>query len=157
MKITKRQTTMRITPETLRRLHMLLNSTGMIESKKELVTQYSATGKTSSKDLTELEARALCQHLAKLPGAGRARGVVIDGERAAADVMRKKIIRFAHLMAWEVSPGGPADMGRIDRWCRERGYLKHLNKGFNSYTEEELPRLVSQFELMHNKFLEAPL
>jgi hypothetical protein len=144
---------MKILPATLKLLHTLLNATGMIELKRDLVQEYSATKVTSSKDLLESEALALCAHLRTLPGADVQKVAIAD----PADVMRKKIIRFAHLMGWELTPMGKPDMPRIDGWVRKYGYLNRQQKGLNDYTVKELPRLVTQFEEVYIKFLEAPL
>lgn len=139
---------MRITPNTLKRLHVLLNATGLIEEKPILVQQYSGRRATSSKDLTEAEAAQLCRHLETQPGG---QPVVADpAERDAADVMRKKLFHLAHSLGWETVPGGPVDRQKLENWIRTRTSLK---KPMMAHTLAELPGLVTQMETLYLKCL----
>ena len=116
--------------------HAILRKMGMHEDKEykqNLVIDYSKGRATSSKDLYYQEAKMLIDDL------NRAMGKTDDEIRA--DNMRKKIIAITRSAGWEKD--GNADIDRINNFCRSRGYIK---KGFNQYTYNELPKLVTQFE-----------
>lgn len=107
------------------------------EAKADMVQAFSGGRATSSKDLYVPEAAAMIKHLKSM-----------DPDELAAEKMRKKIISMAHEMGWKLA--GKADMKRIDDWCTKFGYLhKHLN----SYTYQELPKLVSQFTIAYKHYL----
>ena len=118
---------MNIQPEQNKILHSLLNSTKMIEQKEALINSYTEGRSISSKDLTYQEAGALITYLKGLD---------------AAHKMRRKIIRMAHEMGWKKA-GSKIDMDAINEWCKKYGFGK---KELNSYTEQELPKLVTQFQ-----------
>ncbi|MBA9078961.1 hypothetical protein [Rufibacter quisquiliarum] len=65
--------------------------------------------------------------------------------------MRKKIISMAHKMRWQID-GTKVDIARIDAWCRKYGAPA---KGFNDYTYNELPKLVTQFGKVYKSYLEG--
>jgi hypothetical protein len=110
-------------------LHALLGSTKMMQHKKELVYQFSNERTTSSGELTYQECQSLIDFL---------KGQKTDNP---ADRMRKKIIALMkHDLKWTIK--------EIDEFCKTKGYLK---KGFNDYTKQELPKLVSQFENIHKQ------
>lgn len=69
------------------------------------------------------------------------------------DKMRKRILSMAHELGWR-TPDHKVDVARVDRWCRDYGYLK---KGFNDHARFELPKLVSQFEQMYEKAMKGPV
>jgi len=99
----------------------------------------ASNGRTeSTKELTEREAQIVVAELDKN-----------YGTRDEADVMRKKIISFAHQMYWEL-PGGKADMKRINEWCVNKGPYK---KKLNDHTTKELAVLVSVFEKIYKEFI----
>lgn len=140
---------MKRTLEQNKRLHTLLTSTGLSDDKRDLVSAYSTGRTTSSAELTEDECRQLILHLEAIEKEQLKFRQPVAPVVDEADKMRKKIIAKAHEMRWEVA-GGKADMARINNWCRTKGYgLKPLN----AYTLAELPRLVSQFDIVYQKFL----
>jgi len=57
-------------------------------------------------------------------------------------------------MGWQLPPDNTGrrrvDMKRVDGWCVSFSYLK---KKLDNYTYEELPKLVSQFELVYTDYL----
>ncbi len=69
-----------------------------------------------------------------------------------ADNMRKKIISMLREIGYETHVEGKrkADMKAIYSLVNKVGYLK---KGFNQYTAQELPKLVSQIEEIYKKEL----
>jgi len=72
-----------------------------------------------------------------------------DSERK--DKMRKKIIAILCKMGYK-KPQGGADMPRIQEWATKYGAT---HKTFNAYSYIELTQLVTQAELMYNKYLKA--
>jgi hypothetical protein len=72
-------------------------------------------------------------------------------EATAADRQRKKIIAMMREIGYEYRnqphEGAKADMVRIKEWVLKYGYLK---KDLNSYTVQELPKLVSQVQQYHS-------
>jgi len=71
-----------------------------------------------------------------------------------ADNMRKKIIALCREMGMEKqgSTGNAvADMSKVYAFVKKIGYGK---KNLNNYTQEELPKLVSQIEIIHKEYIE---
>ena len=131
-----------ITPKQLQCISILFSKVSIAgESKQIIISGFSNGRCTSSKELLKDEAADLISHLKSL-----------DPDEKKAEKMRRKIIRMAHEMHWQYEYRGKnkADMKRIDGWCKTFGYLK---KGLDNYTYKELPKLVSQFQVMHKQFL----
>lgn len=132
---------MKITLQQNKTLHSLLSATGLLEDKAELVQLYSKSRTSSARELTSIEANNIISHLRKFQGPKK--------ENDPANKMRRKIIHQMRTIGYE-TPDRTADMKAIYSWVEQYGYLhKHLN----SYTLEELPRLVSQVEEMYKKEL----
>lgn len=125
---------MNIKPEQLRNLHGLLNRTGLMEEKETLVLSFSGGREKSSRGLTYQEAGALITHLKSLDGSHK---------------MRRKIISMAHELGWKIPGTKKINMEAINTWCKTYGYGK---KELNEYTEQELPKLVTQFQNGPYKF-----
>lgn len=124
-------------------LHVLITQLGIDkEIKAELVDQFT-TGRTqSSSEMEYRECESLIGYLKSLQSDKKIdRMVYAHSERA--DRMRKKILSMCHELGWEITPGGKIDWYRLNGWLLKYGYLK---KELNSYTYEELPALVTQFE-----------
>ncbi|WP_145859076.1 hypothetical protein [Pedobacter suwonensis] len=66
--------------------------------------------------------------------------------------MQRKILSMAHEKGWKL-PGGKINMAKVNGWCMKYGVPVH--KPFNDYTVAELPALVTQFEKMYAKHLNA--
>lgn len=128
---------MLINPLQNKMLHSLLNHTGLLHMKAELVYSYSGNRTSSSKELTMTEAAALISYLKSQPN-----------EQAQCQQMRRKIIAKAHKMRWEKN--GKADMQRIENWCMQYGGFK---KRLNDHTYNELVQLVTRFDNMYRKFV----
>lgn len=129
-----------INPGQLKALNTLVSKLNISKDDKAIIVEGFSAGRcTSSKDLYANEAVAMIRHLKSL-----------DPDEAKADRMRKKIISLAHEMNWRKD--GRADMRRIDNWCRTNSYLK---KSLDRYIYTELPKLVSQFEMVYKSFLKS--
>ena len=80
-----------------------------------------------------------------------------DDIATQCNTMRRKMISMAREMGWSLpnpSKGGAmvADMARLDNWCIKYGYL---HKPLNEHSLAELPKLLSQFGILLNQFLNA--
>lgn len=110
------------------------------EVKAYMVEGFSNGRCTSTKELFTDEALMMIKHLKSL-----------DKDEVVAEKMRRKIISMAHELGWYFpSPPGEGlgvrqkvDVQRIDQWCLKYGYIK---KKLDSYTKNELPKLITQFE-----------
>jgi ribosomal protein L44E len=133
-----------------RKLYALLQAAGIPRDQKETLCQSFSSGRTTHLgQMTDAEQRELFSHLQRQANR-TAQPVVrhISPEQVRTEKQRKKLIAVARSMGWEViGPNGlrQADMQRIYRWVEQYGYLhKHLN----DYTADELPKLLSQFEMV---------
>ena len=132
-------------------LNTLLSKLRMDDSeredyKKNLVHSYSNGRTFSSKQLTQGEAFQMISALQNL--------VRVMPEEVASDKMRKKIISMFREMGYQKTVEGKvkADMTAIHTWCEHKSYLQ---KKLNDYSHEELPKLVSQVEMIYKKHLNA--
>ena len=127
-----------ITPAQLICLNTLISKRGIDkDTKAMMVAGFSANRCVSSKELTFNEATDMIKHLQTL-----------QPHQAQAEKMRNKIIYYAHEMNWRKN--GKADMPRIDEWCKKFGYL---HKALDQYEYNELPKLVSQIEIVYKSYL----
>ncbi|MCX8018918.1 MAG: regulatory protein GemA [Chitinophagaceae bacterium] len=129
-----------ITTQRNRTLHALLHATCLMSQKANLVLGISGGRTEKSSELTDTEARELCDYLRRQLPQG--------STPEKANTMRRKIIAMAHQMGWK-TPDGRADMQRINHWCSQQWGKKPLN----GYTLHELPKLVSIFEKVYIQFL----
>ena len=74
----------------------------------------------------------------------------ISDESLKKDKMRKKIIALFCKMGYK-DQYACADMARINAWVLKYGFL---NVKMNSYSYQELPKLVSQVEIVCTKYLQ---
>ena len=103
-----------------------------------LALGFSSMRTTHISELWVVEGIALIRHLKSL-----------DKDEVAAEKMRRKIIGMAYMRAG-LAPKAEklqkqAVVNWLNGWCKQYGY-KH--KALNSYTKNELPKLVTQFELV---------
>lgn len=148
-------------------LFALLKKLGIDDAgRAQLVDQYTDGRSSSARDLRRPEILALIQSLQSQSSDGAPLSSRRGAGGEVADKMRKRIISMAHEMGWELplaplafgeGPGvrqcsgkPKADMPRINAWCEKYGYL---HKPLNSYTLQELPTLVTQFENMYQDFI----
>jgi predicted choloylglycine hydrolase len=136
----------KLTPGQLKLINTLVSQQAINkEDKMVMVSGFTAGRETSSKELYFDEATAMIRHLHDL-----ARD--IDPKKAK---MVGKIFSIAHEMRWtKTNKVGQtvADGKRVDEWMKRFSYLK---KPLNSYTLQELPNLVSQFEQVQKSFLSS--
>lgn len=116
-------------------LHALLSKLNInLENKEQLAYNFSNGRTCKTSLLTIPECQALINHLQHLQNM---QPKVIPGDK-----MRKKIISICHELGWQLK-NGKVDINKVNHFCEQRSYLK---KQLNSYTLNELPALVSQFE-----------
>lgn len=128
------------TPKQIMKFHALLNELGLMEHKKDLVSEFSQGQQTSSKQLTMEQMQLAIEHL----DAMKMQSVATKPKRdTSLDRQRKKIIGFCREMRMETERKGKtvADMPKIYEFIRTKGYLK---KDLNDYNASEMPKLVSQ-------------
>jgi hypothetical protein len=121
-------------------LYGLLNKTGLMKDKANLIYGITKGRSESSKDLSFEEARLVINYL-------QTQDKTTDG----INKMRRKIISMAHEMHWHLPGTQKIDMERLNAWCEKYGYGK---KKLNDYSYNELPALVSQFTKVYKDFID---
>lgn len=116
------------------------------EDQKKIVQENTGGRTTSTRELTDSEARQILAQLKSLDGASTRE----DQEKAKADKMKRNIIRMAHEMGWKIKGSSKIDMKRLNDWCTKSGYL---HKPLDNHIYSELPKLVTQFQIVHKGFL----
>jgi hypothetical protein len=138
-----------IDPQQLKQLHTLLQKQNLTHHKAEMVGGATGGRTESSKELTYTEAADLIKQL-------QAMQPVQQWKPKPGEQQRRKIIAIAYNMHWEIpNPKGgkpKADMNRINDWCIKFGFG---HKKLNDYTVQELPKLVSIFEIVYKQFLKG--
>ena len=175
------------------KIHLLLakvpglDKTEMTAYKKKLVRDYTDGRATSTTKMTWKEAKDMIADLERLTGGSSpplsgGPGAVSQGKkedskvRNAADVKRKKLLHYCHLMSWyegqimEVTgqirsvgdiarqaglmpgPRRKLDMARVDSWCCTYGKYK---KRLMEHSADELSVLITQMERVYKDFLKA--
>lgn len=123
-----------------KKLYMLLNDTGLIEQKDELVHDFTHGRTHHSSAMSQTECAELINYLNAFQQRNK--------PEVRKDVMRKKILSMAHEIGWETA-SGEINWQRLNKWLSKYGYEhKHLN----AYTYDELTKLVGQFEEGPYKF-----
>jgi hypothetical protein len=116
-----------------------LRNTGLYYDRAELVEEFTKGRTKSLRDLSASEYTDLVVFMNQLVG---------KDDFTKANDMRRKVI--ACLAKAGYKKDGQSDIERINAWCISHG---HGNKELNAYTIEELPKLVTQAEIVYNKFL----
>jgi ATP-dependent helicase YprA (DUF1998 family) len=129
------------TPAQIQKFHALLNQQGLMEHKKDLVSEFTDGKQTSTKEMTLLEMINAIEHL-EANASDAPTKPKID---TALDKQRKKIIGLCREMKMEVEKNGKtvADMPKIYAFIKQKGSLK---KDLNEYTSEELSKLIPVIE-----------
>ncbi|MGN6604543.1 MAG: hypothetical protein ACTHK8_18940 [Ginsengibacter sp.] len=121
-------------------LYALLNATGLLEQKANIVLSFTEGKSESSKDLTDAQANDMIAYLRRQQQA----------QEEPANKMRRRILSMAHEMHWYLPGARKLDMEHINDWCKKFGYL---HKELNQYSYKELPKLVTQFSAVYNDYL----
>jgi hypothetical protein len=118
-----------------------IKAQGFDIDREETILQFTE-GKTSS-----LKAMSHIQYLEFLSWLNR---IYLANTTAQCGLMRKKIISLFVRMGARTDEGR-IDMDHINGWCVQYGYIK---QPLNTYSFQELPKLVSQVEIYHKSFTE---
>lgn len=121
------------TKEQNTRLFGLLAHLGWIHYREDLALQYSNGRTKKTSQLTSAECAALIERLQN------------EADLRVSPAQKKMLSKFfsiCHQLGWQTD-GEQLDYARIDNWLRKYSYLK---KGINDYTDNELPKLISQIE-----------
>lgn len=130
------------THQQLKFIFMMIRKLHLSDDDRKAMVHSITNGRSQScADLSFAEARELCRVLNQ--------AATNRKDRDKMEAMRKKIISCFHQINYRL-PGGKIDMERVNEWIQKYGYL---HKPLNHYTYPELPRLVSQVEIMRDKFL----
>lgn len=139
---------MQVTKNQIKAINAILARTGQMDNKPAIIANATNGRTTHSTELTVTEAKALLSAL--------------NSHSARAEDPRKKmfatIVRIAHNMGWvrTLTVVGSAGMEKkkdytiLHEWIAKYGYL---HKPLNSYSYQELPRLISQIEAVYKHYL----
>lgn len=115
------------------------------DEKGAMISSFSQGRATHTPDLYFNEAMELIRYLNDMQKD--------IGHNRDATKMIGKIFYYAHEMGWtKRNPANKtvADGPRVDAWMLTHSYAK---KKLNAYSYAELPKLVSQFEMVYKSFL----
>jgi hypothetical protein len=127
------------TKSTFLALIKALNEADQYGRRHDYVFRHTKGRTESTKEVTELEAKAIITELNSAAKPDK------------ADRMRKKIISMAYQMGWTLPKTGKADMKRIDEWCRSEKGPYH--KALNSHDIKELGILTGVFEKVYKQYM----
>ncbi|MGE0636009.1 MAG: hypothetical protein AB7G44_03470 [Bacteroidia bacterium] len=121
----------------LKRLHTLLNITGQMDSKRELISAATNGRTESAKELKPHEMKALL---------GKLQALAPQAPNDARTRQMKKIYALARNKQWTYWNGAAfkVDTARLDQWCIKYG---QYHKPLQQHTNAELTHLLTQ--LLH--------
>lgn len=126
-----------------------LQGIGFDYTRDEVIELFTKGKKSSLKELSHWEYKELLNWMnTMLPH----QNDTVKDEYKRCNAMRRKIIAILCKMGYKTADGMHADMQRIGEWATKYG---KNHKQLNDYTYKELTELVTQAELMYNKFLKA--
>jgi hypothetical protein len=120
-----------ITPKQISKLHALLNDSGLIEYKRQLVLEFSHNRTNSSKELTYDEVTSFIDWLEK--------------DVMHTDQMRRKVFALAYqsgIIYGDTPEDKKMNTAKLNRFLLERGAVK---KVLNKMNKQELLKTVNQF------------
>jgi len=124
-------------------LEKIIKDRGIDVDRKDLVGQYTEGGLTSLRALGKAGSYDnFCAWIEKTYD--------INTADSPENKMRRKIIMFFRKMGY--TNGDAVDMERVKAWVLKYGSLK---KDLNQYTMKELPKLVSQAEIVYQSFIKS--
>jgi hypothetical protein len=131
-----------------KQLHTLLAKLKITpEQKIELVMSFTNNRTYRSSEMEVSECESLIRKLQQMDNTPRPVVRVNPFVGDHCDKMRKKCLSIAHELRWE-HPDGSINMAIFNAWCLNFSFLK---KPFNLYTATELPKLISQLEMILSK------
>lgn len=122
------------------KLYFLLQKLGIdTELKQEMVYRFTKGRTSKSSEMNRNECQAMINELSNSPTIGK------------EDKMRKKIISLFRKMGYTTNDN-KVNMSAVESWVLKYGYLK---KPLNTYCYNELPKLVSQAEVVYRSFIKS--
>ncbi|MFT4073024.1 MAG: hypothetical protein QM654_14005 [Dysgonamonadaceae bacterium] len=125
-------------------IHVLLRQQGLMEEKENLIHSFSGGRTTSSRELSQVEAKQLINTL---------KGATDEPEK------RKKIYNTIYALAYEMDiiygdseEDVQMNMAKLNVFCRERGTVK---KNLSAQSHEEMKRTLRQFRAIYGKYEKA--
>lgn len=131
-----------MTPEQIKLVRFLLNTTGLTGLKEDIVYSFTDNRTEHLTQMTYDETKAIIKYLQGIAGPGF----------KTKDNMVGKILSMAHELHWELPNSSRVDMKRVNNWCIR---FSGLNKPLDAFKYSELPALVSQFEMVYRDFLKG--
>ncbi len=138
------------TPKQLQLIHNLLHQQGLLQHKPEIVESFSKGRTSSSRGLYMAEAKELIDHL-----------LATKKDVNVSSGLMKKLFAMAFEMGWcpeeelvmaDGSIKRRKNYSRLHGWVEKYGYLK---KPLRQYSYNELPKLVSIFEInIYNPYIQ---
>lgn len=131
-------------------LFEVLNKTGQTDNRHEIIHNFTNGRTSSSKDLGETEIQELIYQLnGELPEEKDPRVCDMGYNKMVA-----KIFWLARQYGYTKEHEGKTivDVKRLSEWTTKYGYC---HKPFREYRKSQLPRLVSQFEIVVRSYLES--
>jgi hypothetical protein len=137
------------------KFHAYLSEKKLTANRAAIIAGYTDGRTDSAADLTDDEVKGLLQALEKTygPSSYQSNKPSEPKPEERRKKMQFSIIAMAHEMGWQLPPSEPGgkkrvDMERLNRWCKEKSYLK---KPLNDYEYDELIKLVNQFSQFKKK------
>lgn len=132
------------------RLHALISKVGIDkETKAEMVFKYTNGKHTSSADMTFSQREQMINDLQRI-----ANQMPMSVAEQSANQQRRKLFALCHEIGWEL-PNGKVDEDRLEKWILKYGHQNTKGKRLKDYTGKELPKLVTQFELVEKHKIHA--
>ncbi|MEO1253401.1 MAG: hypothetical protein AAFY41_00765 [Bacteroidota bacterium] len=143
----------KINPSQLKKLHTLLSKLDLMEDKRILIQQYSASDQTSSKELLYHEAQRLIESLQEQ---------IPNAEHEAKERMTRKLLYYGHMLKWdeptyqERAAGmtkGKKNYLSVDGYCQsDRCSVK---KPIHKMSTKELSIAVTQIEQLYKNTVKS--
>jgi len=127
--------------EASRRLNTLVAYLRMTtDEKADMVYSYTGGRTRTSREMLATECSRMTDHLQKIYNERKAKSKTAIPDDPA-NRMRRKVLSICHEMNWRKD--GKIDWPHLNEWMLKYSYL---HKELNAYTEQELPKLITQFE-----------
>ncbi len=133
---------MKANKQQIRIFHAILVNRGLMEMKRELVSDQSSGRTEHTTELDVHELQALINRLTD-----KSKPVALNTDREAGNRMRRRILSLCYTLGWTVmntqTGKNNVDWEHLEQWMLKYSYL---HKSLHDYTNAELPKLVTQFE-----------
>lgn len=140
-----------ITTQQIIKFNALLRNLGLeLDTKRDLIFQYSKGRSDKTNDLTLDEASRMIKYLDNLTQPNQKK----EAEKESCQRQRRKIIHFAYQLGWTSNETGKVDMDRLNQFLIKRGAVRSPKiKTINDYNSNDLRRIVTQFQELYKNHL----